>query len=261
MRGPSASAPGRSPDGADHEHPEGRADGRADDALRPVTIRAGVSANAEGSALIQVGGTRVLCTASIEDRVPAHRRGSGGGWVTAEYAMLPRSTVERTPRDRGGYQGARSQEIQRLIGRALRASVDLAALGARTVIVDCDVLEADGGTRVAAVTGGWVALHGACRRLRAARLVRRDPIRRQVAAVSSGVVAGRPLLDLDYREDVIATTDMNCVGTDDGRLVEVQGTAEGEPFSRTELERLLTLAQAGIVALAGVQREALAEAP
>ncbi len=220
-----------------------------------------MSANAEGSALIAMGGTRVLCTASVEDRVPPHRRGSGGGWVTAEYAMLPRSTVQRTPRERGGHQGARSQEIQRLVGRSLRAAVDLGALGERTVIIDCDVLEADGGTRVAAVTGGWVALYGACSRLRAAHLVRREPIRRQVAAVSVGLVAGRPVLDLDYREDLVAGTDLNCVGTDEGRLVEVQGTAEGEPFTRGELDRLLDLALAGIAELTRLQREAVAGTP
>jgi len=238
-----------------------RPDGRALDQLRAVRLEPAVSANAEGSALIAMGGTRVLCAASVENRVPPHRRGTGGGWVTAEYAMLPRATVQRTPRERGGHLGARSQEIQRLIGRSLRSAVDLAALGERTVIIDCDVLEADGGTRAAAVTGGWLALHAACRRLQAARLVRRDPIRRQVAAVGVGLVAGRACLDLDYREDLVADTDLTVVGTDDGRLVEVQGTAEGEPFSRAELDRLLELAWGGVAELIRLQRAAIADAP
>lgn len=235
-----------------------RPDGRRDDELRPTVIELGPLPYAEGSALIRMGETRVLCAASVEERVPPHRRGTGTGWVTAEYAMLPRATLTRTEREgRRGRADGRVQEIQRLIGRSLRAAVDFAALGERTIVVDCDVLVADGGTRTAAITGGWVALALACARLREAGVVTGDPLRRQVAAVSVGIVGGTPRLDLAYLEDAAAETDMNCVGTADGRFVEIQGTAELEPFERTEVDTLLDLATVGLERLFAIQREAL----
>ena len=233
-----------------------RPDGRAADALRPVELIRGAARNAEGSCLISLGGTRVLCTASVEDGVPEWRRGSGSGWVTAEYAMLPRATGTRTPRERGKI-GGRTQEIQRLIGRSLRAVVDLARLGERTIIIDCDVLDADGGTRTAAITGGAVALHDACRWLVERNLVEEFPMRELVAAVSVGIVDGGPVLDLEYSEDSAAAVDMNIVGLESGLLVEVQGTAERGGFARPELDRLLDLGARGLARLFEAQRQVL----
>lgn len=230
-----------------------RHDGRDPGALRPVGFELGAAPYAEGSCLVSFGGTRVLCAASVVDGVPPHREGRGG-WVTAEYAMLPRSTHTRTDRERSGPRG-RTQEIQRLIGRSLRAATDLAALGARTVLVDCDVLSADGGTRTASITGGCVALHEACRRLVREGRIERTPLRSLVAAVSVGLVDDVPCLDLDYREDSRAGADFNVVALDDGRLVEVQGTAEGRPFRIEELEEMIALASAGIRTLVARQRE------
>jgi ribonuclease PH len=235
-----------------------RSDSRAVDELRPTVIETGALAYAEGSALITMGETRVLCAASVEERVPFHRKGSGRGWVTAEYAMLPRSTQTRRERDgRKGHLDGRVQEIQRLIGRSLRAAVDFHALGERTIVVDCDVLQADGGTRTASVTGGYVALHLAVAKLLEAGLVKKSPLRWPVAAVSVGIVRGEPLLDLCYIEDAGADTDLNCVGTEDGRFIEIQGTAEQEPFTREEMDRLLTLASGGLTSLFALQREVL----
>jgi ribonuclease PH len=200
----------------------------------------------------------VLCAASIEERVPPYRKGSGLGWVTAEYAMLPRATLTRSDRDsRKGRIDGRVQEIQRLIGRALRMAVDFRALGERTLILDCDVLVADGGTRTASITGAWVALALAIGRLGEAGLLATDPLRHQVAAVSVGIVGGTPRLDLDYLEDSAADTDMNCVGTDDGRYVELQGTGEREPFDRDQMDALLGLARVGLDELFAIQREAV----
>jgi ribonuclease PH len=215
----------------------------------------GAAPQAEGSCLIAMGETRVLCAATVQEGVPPWREESGG-WVTAEYAMLPRSTVERTPRERNGPR-ARTQEIQRLIGRALRAATDLEALGHRTVIVDCDVLQADGGTRTAAITGGCVALHLAATRLIRDGSLPANPVRQFVAAVSVGIVGGEPCVDLDYAEDVGADVDMNYAALDDGRIVEVQGTAEGAAFGEGELETLLSLARKGVVELIAVQRQAV----
>ncbi len=226
--------------------------------MRPVTIEPGAVPYAEGSALVAFGDTRVLCAASVEERVPPYRKGTGSGWITAEYAMLPRSTQTRTERDgRRGRIDGRAQEIQRLIGRSLRAAVDMDTLGERTIMVDCDVLQADGGTRTAAITGGFVALALAIDRLREAGLVRREPIRHAVAAVSVGIVAGQPRLDLNYLEDSAAHTDMNCVGSEDGRFIELQGTAEQEPFSREEMQALLGLADAGLSQLFAAQKAVL----
>lgn len=229
---------------------------RASDELRPVEIVPDYLPYAEGSALIMLGNTHVLCAATIEERVPGFLAGSGQGWVTAEYGMLPRSGRERIPRERTG-PGGRTAEIQRLIGRSLRAAVDLAALGERTVIIDCDVLRADGGTRTAAITGGWVALYLALRRLVDSEQLPYLPIVRQVAAVSVGVVGGEPRLDLEYAEDSVAEVDFNVVMTDRGEFVELQGTAEGQPFGREVLERLLELAERGISELMTAQRRAL----
>jgi len=235
-----------------------RPDGRRPDELRPTTIEVGPLPYAEGSALITMGETRVLCAASVEERVPPHRKGSGSGWVTAEYSMLPRSTLTRTEREaRRGRIDGRVQEIQRLIGRSLRAAVDFAALGERTVIVDCDVIVADGGTRTAAITGGYVALALAIDRMREAGVVLGEPLRHQVAAVSVGIVQGAPRLDLAYLEDAVAETDLNCVGTSDGRYIELQGTAEAEPFTQEEMDQLLLLARTGLDQLFAVQRDAL----
>jgi len=233
-----------------------RHDGRRSDELRPLDLETGVAPYAEGSCLVSAGATRVLCTASVAEGVPRWREGSGAGWVTAEYAMLPRATHTRTPRERQGARG-RTQEIQRLIGRSLRAVTDLEVLGARTVTVDCDVLQADGGTRTASVTGAWVALHRACAHLLEQGLVARHPLRDHVAAVSVGIVDGTALLDLDYREDFAAQVDMNVVATGRAGLVEVQGTAEGHPFARSELDDLLDHALDGIRRLVSAQREAL----
>ncbi|GIX34674.1 MAG: ribonuclease PH [Lysobacteraceae bacterium] len=235
-----------------------RPSGRAADALRPVTIQRGFTRHAEGSVLITMGETRVLCTASVENRVPAFLRGKGEGWVTAEYGMLPRSTHTRMGREAAqGRQGGRTLEIQRLIGRALRACVDRAALGERTITLDCDVLQADGGTRCAAITGAWVALVDAVRTLRARGELERDPLHGAVAAVSVGLLGSTPVLDLDYAEDSTCDTDMNVVMNDGGGLIEIQGTAEGHAFHRRELDALLDLAEAGIRALIAIQRGAL----
>src|SRR3954469_19600470 len=232
--------------------------GRAADQLRPVRITRGFTIHAEGSVLIEFGNTRVLCTASVEEKVPPHKRGSGEGWVTAEYGMLPRATHTRGDREAArGKQSGRTQEIQRLIGRSLRAVVDLASLGSRTVHLDCDVLQADGGTRTASITGAFVALHDAMSFLQGKNLIAKNPIRDFVAAVSVGIFQGTPLLDLDYAEDSACDTDMNVVMTGAGRFVEMQGTAEGAPFSRPEADALLALAQNGIAELIAHQRRAL----
>lgn len=235
-----------------------RADGRAADELRPISIEPGFVGTADGSALISAGRTRVICTASVDDAVPAWMRGQGRGWVTAEYAMLPASTGSRKARDisRGRLDG-RTTEIQRLIGRSLRAVVDMHALGERTVWLDCDVLQADGGTRCASICGAWVALHQAMTRLMERGDMAAMPITDGIAAVSVGVVDGEPRLDLPYEEDSRAESDMNVVMTGAGRLVEVQATAEGQTFSRGELDALLDLAETGIARLAEVQRRAV----
>ena len=235
-----------------------RTGNRPDDALRPLALELGAVPYAEGSCLVATGDTRVLCAASVAEEVPRWREASGAGWVTAEYGMLPRSTHTRTSRERTGARG-RTQEIQRLIGRSLRAVTDLGALGPRTITVDCDVLQADGGTRTAAITGGCVALVAACRHLVGKGLLAADPVFDRVAAVSVGVVDGTPRLDLDYPEDSAAQVDMNVVATGGGGLVEVQGTAEGHPFTRAELDALLDLALGGIASLLAAQREALGE--
>jgi len=236
-----------------------RPDGRKPDELRPVTIIRGWQRYAEGSALIAFGETRVLCAASVTEGVPRWRKGSGLGWVTAEYAMLPRATHTRSDRESvRGKIGGRTHEISRLIGRSLRAAIDLKALGENTVAIDCDVLQADGGTRTAAITGAYVALADAVEWLRArGALVSPRPLKTSVAAVSIGVIDGEPRLDLTYEEDVAADTDMNVVCTGSGDFVEVQGTAEGEPFDRTTLDVLLDLGVAGCRQLAEAQRAAL----
>ncbi len=214
--------------------------------------------HAEGSVLVEFGDTRVLCTASVEDGVPSFLRGKGQGWVTAEYGMLPRATHTRSPREAArGKQTGRTQEIQRLIGRALRAAVDLRALGDRTVTIDCDVLQADGGTRTAAITGAYVALAEACEALQARRSLTVNPLHGQVAAVSVGIVRGAPMLDLDYEEDSEAETDMNVVMNNGGAFIEVQGTAEGHAFRRHELDALLNLAASGIGELCALQAQAI----
>jgi ribonuclease PH len=233
-----------------------RFEGRSPDAIRDMSLEVDWSPYAEGSCLVTAGSTRILCTASVEESVPRWREERGEGWVTAEYAMLPRSTHTRNSRERTGPRG-RTQEIQRLIGRALRSVVDFQALGPRTITVDCDVLQADGGTRTAAITGGWVALFLACDALVRAGAIPEHPVTGGVAAVSVGSVDGESLLDLDYSEDVRAQVDMNVVATHDGRLVEVQGTAEGDPFPRAVMDEMMDLAMAGVVRLARVQREAL----
>jgi len=233
-----------------------RSHGRGADQLRPVSIEVDVAPYAEGSSLISTGNTRVLCTASVEEGVPRWREASGSGWVTAEYAMLPRATHTRTRRERTGPKG-RTQEIQRLIGRSLRSVTDLDAMGAHQVTIDCDVLQADGGTRTASITGACVALVLAGDWMVHEGLLDRNPVRRRVAAVSVGVVDGQPRLDLDYAEDSSAQVDMNVVGTEDGTLVEVQGTAEGDPFSRSEMDRMLDLAISGLGGLFAAQATAL----
>jgi ribonuclease PH len=235
-----------------------RPDGRRADELRPLTIETGVNIYAEGSALIAAGNTRVLCTATVEEKVPPFRKGGGEGWVTAEYAMLPRATNTRNQRDgRHGRIDGRSQEIQRLIGRAFRAGIDLAAIGERTVTVDCDVLQADAGTRCASITGGFVALHIALSQLQSKGLIGRPPILHFVTAVSVGIVGGEPRLDLSYEEDYRAEVDMNCVATETGEFIEIQGTGEKRPFSRQEGDALLSLAAKGTAELAVLQRKAL----
>lgn len=238
-----------------------RADGRAPDELRPVTLEPHFLHNAEGSVLITVGKTRVICAASLEERVPPWLRGRESGWVTAEYSMLPRATGERTQREAvKGKLGGRTHEIQRLIGRALRATVDLKKLGERSIIVDCDVIGADGGTRTASITGAWVALALALRRVADPGDRKTWPLTGQIAAVSVGICKGVPVLDLPYAEDSTAEVDMNVAMTDAGGFVEVQGTAEGAPFRRSELDAMLTLAAGGIEQLFAVQRDALARA-
>ena len=237
-----------------------RSGARAAHALRPVRITRGFTCHAEGSVLIEFGATRVLCTASVEERVPPHQKGTGEGWVTAEYGMLPRATHTRSSREAAkGKQTGRTQEIQRLIGRSLRAVFDLKALGERTLTLDCDVLQADGGTRTAAITGAFVAAQDAVNQLRAKGLLKTNPIRDHVAAVSVGIVQGTPLLDLEYTEDSACDTDMNVVMTGAGHFVEVQGTAEGVAFTRTEMDQLLQLAEAGIQTLVQAQKDALAQ--
>jgi ribonuclease PH len=233
-----------------------RTDGRAADQLRETRITPGFLLHAEGSVLIEVGRTRVVCAASVEDRVPQFLRNTGKGWVTAEYGMLPRATSTRTQREASaGKIGGRTQEIQRLIGRSLRSVMRLAELGERTIWVDCDVIQADGGTRTASITGGFVALVLALRKLRDTGVIRTLPVQDHVAATSVGVVGGSPMLDLAYEEDSRAEVDMNVVKTGDGRFVEVQGTAEGPPFERSALDSLMELADAGIRQLVELQRE------
>ncbi|MCK5799407.1 MAG: ribonuclease PH [Deltaproteobacteria bacterium] len=230
-----------------------RHDGRAADALRPIEITTGFQASADGSALIRWGDTWVLCAASIDESVPPFRRDSGGGWVTAEYAMLPGSTSPRKARRAGG----REKEIQRLIGRSLRAAIDLEALGPRTITIDCDVLQADGGTRVASITGGWIALALAIDKLRNDGTLTTQPLGTPIAAVSVGIIDGEARLDLPYVEDSVAEVDMNVVMTAEGRLIEVQGTAEQGTFSRAQLNELLDLAEKGIGELSALQQSAL----
>ena len=235
-----------------------RPSGRAPDELRPVRFTRGYTSHAEGSVLVEFGATRVLCTASVDNGVPPFLRITGQGWVTAEYGMLPRATHSRMPREAArGKQTGRTQEIQRLIGRSLRACIDLRALGERTVTIDCDVLQADGGTRTAAITGGYVALAEAVDALVRNGQLRSSPIHGQVAAVSVGIVAGVPVLDLDYAEDSAAETDMNVVMNSGGAFIEVQGTAEGHAFRREELDRLLDLAAGGVARLCALQLEVL----
>jgi ribonuclease PH len=239
-----------------------RSQNRAADALRPVRITRQFTVHAEGSVLIEFGQTRVLCTASVEERVPPHKKGSGEGWVTAEYGMLPRATHTRSSREAAkGKQSGRTQEIQRLIGRSLRAVFDLKALGERTITLDCDVLQADGGTRTAAITGAFIAAADAVNGLMANGTLAQSPIREPIAAISVGIVEGTPLLDLEYTEDSACDTDMNVVMTAAGHFVEVQGTAEGAAFSRTEMRQLLDLAEKGIQELVAMQRAALSSQP
>ncbi len=238
-----------------------RPSGRATDAMRDIVIETNVTKHAEGSCLIKMGDTHVLCTASLETRVPPFLRNSGLGWVTAEYGMLPRSTGSRMRREAtAGKQSGRTQEIQRLIGRSLRAGVDRNALGERQITVDCDVIQADGGTRCASITGGWVALRLAVNKLMQAGDVKSDPLTDNIAAVSCGIYAGQPVLDLDYPEDSDAGTDANFVMTGAGGLVELQGSAEGATFSRAEFDQLMDLAEEGIAALVQAQNKAVADA-
>lgn len=235
-----------------------RSGGRAADQLRPIRITRGFTIHAEGSVLIEFGQTRVLCTASVEEKVPPHKRGSGEGWVTAEYGMLPRATHTRGDREAArGKQSGRTQEIQRLIGRSMRAVFDLKVLGERTIHLDCDVLQADGGTRTAAITGAFVAAQDAVSKLLTTGKLAASPILGPVAAVSVGIVEGTPLLDLEYIEDVACDTDMNVVMTGAGHYVEVQGTAEGVAFTRAEMDELLRLAEKGITELVVLQRQSL----
>ena len=235
-----------------------RHDGRAPGALRPVRLTRGYLRHAEGAVLVEVGATRVICTASVEERVPPFLRGAGQGWVTAEYGMLPRATNTRTTRE-AGRTGGRTHEIQRLVGRSLRAVVELPRLGERTITIDCDVIQADGGTRTAAITGGFVALADALALLREGGKLTQDPLRDRVAATSVGLVGGTPVLDLDYAEDSTAAVDMNVVMTGAGRFVELQGTAEQTPFDLAQLEALVGLAREGIERLLALQQRALLE--
>ncbi len=237
-----------------------RSGARAANALRPVRITRSYTMHAEGSVLIEFGNTKVLCTASVEERVPPHKRGSGEGWVTAEYGMLPRATHTRSDREAArGKQSGRTQEIQRLIGRSLRAVFDLKKLGERTIQLDCDVLQADGGTRTAAITGAFVAAQDAVNGLLKAGKITETPITAAVAAISVGIVQGTPLLDLEYTEDSACDTDMNVVMTGAGHFVEVQGTAEGAAFTRAEMDQLLGLAEKGIAELMALQQQSLSK--
>ncbi len=237
-----------------------REDGRGNSDLRECRFLVGVNKYAEGSCLISMGHTKVHITASIEDRVPRWMLDSGNGWITAEYGMLPRATGDRTPREAStGKQGGRTLEIQRLIGRCLRASCDTAALGQRTITIDCDVIQADGGTRTASITGAYVALAQACKHLEKKKLLKRNPLRQQVAAISVGIVSGEVLLDLAYSEDCRAGTDLNLAMTNDGRVIEIQGTAEGEPFSLQQLNDMIAVGQKGIGELFEKQKEAIAK--
>ena len=235
-----------------------RSGGRAADQLRLVRITRGYTVHAEGSVLIEFGQTRVLCTASVEEKVPSHKKGSGEGWVTAEYGMLPRATHTRSDREAArGKQSGRTQEIQRLIGRSMRAVFDLKMLGERTLLLDCDVLQADGGTRTASITGAFVAAQDAVNKLIASGKIKASPITAPVAAISVGMLRGLPLLDLDYTEDSACDTDMNVVMTGNGRFVEVQGTAEGMAFTRLEMDAMLGLAEKGILELMVLQQKSL----
>ena len=239
-----------------------RPSNRAADALRPVTIERGIARYAEGSCLVKFGNTHVLCAASLEDKPPSWLRGQGRGWVTAEYAMLPRATATRTKREStSGRPSGRTQEIQRLIGRSLRAVVDLQAMGERQVVVDCDVIQADGGTRTAAITGAWVALHDCLAWMHHRSMVKHMPVRDHVAAVSCGIVKGEVVLDLDYAEDSTAGTDANFVLTGAGALVEVQATAEDAPFTEQQLGAMLALARGGVATLVALQKDAVARKP
>ncbi|UHD18936.1 ribonuclease PH [Thiocapsa bogorovii] len=238
-----------------------RPSGRRPDELRPIRLTRGFTRHAEGSVLVEFGETRVLCTASVESQVPPFLKGQGKGWVTAEYGMLPRATDTRSPREAArGKQGGRTLEIQRLIGRSLRAAMDLNALGERSITLDCDVLQADGGTRTASITGAWVALRDAIDGLLARGEITTNPLHTQIAAVSVGIVKGVAVLDLDYAEDATAETDMNLVMDGEGRFVEVQGTAEGVPFTRAELDALIAVGAAGIREIQTAQRSALENA-
>lgn len=233
-----------------------RIDGRKADELRKIKITRNYMKNAEGSVLIQVGDTWVICTATVENSVPPFLRGKGTGWVTAEYAMLPRSSGQRIQRERAKV-GGRTHEIQRLIGRSLRSVVDMAAIGERSILIDCDVVQADGGTRTASITGSYIALVDALRHMKKQGMIKELPIKDQLAAVSIGIVDGKPMLDLCYKEDSTAEVDMNLVMTGKGGIVEVQGTAEGEPFSKQELAKLMALGEKGIKALIKLQKDVL----
>lgn len=237
-----------------------RPSGRQPDELRTISFATDFTKHAEGSVLVSFGDTRVICTASIDEKVPPFLKGKGGGWITAEYGMLPRATHDRNPREASrGKQGGRTLEIQRLIGRSLRAALDLSALGERTVTIDCDVIQADGGTRTASITGGYVALALAVRKLMKQRRIKSNPIHGQIASVSVGIHKGVPVVDLDYAEDCDAETDMNVVMNDAGAFVEIQGTAEGHAFRREELDAMLRLASKGITDLLDHQRRALGD--
>jgi len=235
-----------------------RPSNRRPDEMRPISITRNYTKHAEGSVLVEFGDTKVICTASIEERVPGFLRGKGQGWVTAEYGMLPRSTGSRMKREAsGGRQGGRTMEIQRLIGRALRAGINLEVLGENTISLDCDVIQADGGTRTASITGAWVALNDAIQHLLDRKIIKKNPLHHQIASVSVGIFNGTPILDLDYAEDSNAETDMNVVMNSDNSFIEVQGTAEGHPYSKDELNSMLALAEKGITELFAVQQAAI----